>query len=177
MIYFVEAIGMNLVKIGYTEKDVQFRFNKMVPDSPVELAIISTKEGSKEDEARIQSALNEYCVRGEWYALTEKVREFIDIETRPFAKVSTVERSTTQKILGSNVPHGGQALIKFRRRRNMTQPQLADMLGTSTATISRYEDGIRPIPLKKILDVSRVTGVPMYELCPIFGAPQPEQAA
>jgi len=58
-------------------------------------------------------------------------------------------------------------LIKdWRQYRGLTQAQLADRLGISQATLSRYEAGmIQGIPYVHVLELSHVLDVPTDKLC------------
>lgn len=70
-----------------------------------------------------------------------------------------------------------ESLIQYRKNEEMTQETLADALGTTKATVCKWEKG--RIPAERVLDVERVTGIPRYELRPdIYGeAPEPQDAA
>lgn len=57
-------------------------------------------------------------------------------------------------------------LTKFRRKRKLTIIELAERVGTSGATICRYEKGERKLPIemaKKISEVLKVRWWRLYE--------------
>lgn len=58
------------------------------------------------------------------------------------------------------------SITKYRRKRGMTIDQLASLVGTSGATICRYEKGARKMPVetaKKIADVLKVKWWKLYD--------------
>lgn len=64
-------------------------------------------------------------------------------------------------------------LRQWRKAKGLSQAALADALKRDQATVSRWERGVDPIPLRAVPDVSRITGIPASELRPdvpeIFG--------
>ena len=57
-------------------------------------------------------------------------------------------------------------LTKYRRKKKLTIVELADLVGVSGATICRYENGERKMPVdvaKKIADVLNVKWWKLYD--------------
>lgn len=57
-------------------------------------------------------------------------------------------------------------LKEFRKKRNLTVAELAERVGTTEASISRYETGSRKLPVemaKKIADVLKVKWWKLYD--------------
>lgn len=74
MIYFITAREVARVKIGFSDNP-QLRFVKMQADSPCELVIERICEGSVADEAELHQHFASDHVRGEWFALSDRVEE------------------------------------------------------------------------------------------------------
>ena len=60
----------------------------------------------------------------------------------------------------------GAALRTARLARGLTQDDLARVLQVERATISRYEQGTRPIPAEVLSRLSRHLHTPVYQLLP-----------
>jgi transcriptional regulator with XRE-family HTH domain len=57
-------------------------------------------------------------------------------------------------------------LRAYREREDITQQQLAELLGVSKAAVSRWESGARKINEHLLSTVERVTGIPARKLRP-----------
>jgi len=75
-VYFVEATGLDLVKIGFA-RNVAARLADLQCASPVTLRLLGTVPGGIEVERFFHKDLAEYRVRGEWFALNDRLREYI----------------------------------------------------------------------------------------------------
>lgn len=64
-VYFVEAVGMDLIKIGYTVDPVK-RFTAMLTMSPAPLSLLGSMWGGPRREGEIHALLDEFRVHGEW---------------------------------------------------------------------------------------------------------------
>lgn len=58
----------------------------------------------------------------------------------------------------------GKFLSELRREREMTQEQLAEKLGTSNKTISRWENGNYMPPVEMLMELSEFYGVSINEI-------------
>ncbi|MDE7399734.1 MAG: helix-turn-helix domain-containing protein [Oscillospiraceae bacterium] len=58
----------------------------------------------------------------------------------------------------------GKFLAELRHERNLTQEQLAEQLGTSNKTISRWENGNYMPPLEMLMELSEFYSVSINEL-------------
>ena len=58
------------------------------------------------------------------------------------------------------------AILKYRQDHHLTQEGLAEILKTTKATVSRYESGDRKPSVKRVDDISKITGIPLHELRP-----------
>lgn len=77
MTYFIEAVGMNMVKIGFA-RDPQKRLQQIQTGCPFELKIIATMKG--DFEKWLHEAFKGDAIRGEWFRLSADVREFIRLK-------------------------------------------------------------------------------------------------
>lgn len=64
-------------------------------------------------------------------------------------------------------------LIQYRKASQLTQIGLAEKLGVSKFTIIRWENWSFLIPVKRLDDISRTTGIPREELRPDIFRPTP----
>ena len=55
-------------------------------------------------------------------------------------------------------------LRKTRLAKKLSQKELADELGVTTATISRYESGERKLPVETAKRIAEILGVDWYTL-------------
>lgn len=69
----------------------------------------------------------------------------------------------TQDAAGSAGPLA-QKLVKLRRRKDLSQQQVADLLGVSRQTISNWECGQGAPALDKALELARIYGVSLDDL-------------
>jgi transcriptional regulator with XRE-family HTH domain len=58
----------------------------------------------------------------------------------------------------------GELLRAERERRHMTQNQVAEKLGVSKMTVSRWESGDRSLTAKRLLEYCKVIGVAAEEI-------------
>ena len=68
------------------------------------------------------------------------------------------------------------ALKTYRLSRKLTQQELAQELGVTDVTVSRWETGARKIDLRELPSISEKTGLPKSALRPdlaaMFAAPE-----
>ena len=76
MIYFVEAIGTDRVKIGYTV-DLKVRLNTLQTGCPHELKLIHSEEGNKRKERELHKRFFNDRTIGEWFEISDEIREYI----------------------------------------------------------------------------------------------------
>lgn len=62
------------------------------------------------------------------------------------------------------------AFSSFRKDQKLTLDAAASLFGVNRTTILRWEQGEVPIPVKRLEQIERTTGIPRRELRPdIFG--------
>lgn len=58
------------------------------------------------------------------------------------------------------------AILKYRQDHALTQEQLAEQLGITKASICRFERGERKPSVKRVDEITKITGIPRHELRP-----------
>jgi hypothetical protein len=74
MVYFIEAEGVNLVKIGCTDRDVESRLRELQTASPHPLVLAGSTEGSHELEKHFHDAFAHLRTVGEWFRIDDELR-------------------------------------------------------------------------------------------------------
>lgn len=73
MIYFAQADGTDLVKIGYTGGDPAKRIGELQTGCPYKLVLLASIEGNEQREARWHKDFAADRVSGEWFKLTPRL--------------------------------------------------------------------------------------------------------
>lgn len=76
-VYFIEAEGLGLVKIGYSKSGVEGRLQSLQCASPVPLRILATVEGTLQCERALHGHYRNLRVQGEWFRLEDPLAFFI----------------------------------------------------------------------------------------------------
>jgi len=71
----------------------------------------------------------------------------------------------------------GRRLLVLREREGLSQKYLADSLGVAESTYSRYEAGLRKVPLPDLRHLARLLGVTTDQLLGVEPLPPPRQRA
>ena len=82
-IYFIEAVGMNLVKIGYTINPPK-RFMAMLTASPAPLSLLGCIAGGPQKEAKLHAQLAEHRLHGEWFKMVPEVLSVVATADRQY---------------------------------------------------------------------------------------------
>ena len=61
----------------------------------------------------------------------------------------------------------GNNIREYRKKKNFTQEQIAEMADASVNTIHRAENGVNKLPLDTFLAISDALDVPIEKLCPV----------
>jgi transcriptional regulator with XRE-family HTH domain len=65
----------------------------------------------------------------------------------------------------------GRAIARERDRQGLTQTELARAVGIAQNTLSRYEDGTRPIPIDTFEQIARALRQPIGHFLPVDELP------
>lgn len=82
MIYFIEAVGAGLIKIGYTAGKAEDRLKQLQTGCPHKLRVLATFDGyDQEDEQRIHRELDHLRDKGEWFRMdTAIILKIVDLK-------------------------------------------------------------------------------------------------
>ena len=78
-IYFVEAVGTGLVKIGFTNRWVSQRLRELQTTSPHYLRLLHSIDGTAGDERNLHVRFAKCHHRGEWFRLGDEIMEFLNM--------------------------------------------------------------------------------------------------
>lgn len=77
-VYFIEAVGSGMVKIGFTHGMVSRRVRQMQTSNHCALEILAEFEGFDGEERSVHARFNHLRGLGEWFRLDEALKAFID---------------------------------------------------------------------------------------------------
>tara|TARA_R110000751_G_scaffold157283_2_gene262766 strand:+ start:3837 stop:4556 length:720 start_codon:yes stop_codon:yes gene_type:complete len=77
MIYFIEAVGLDRVKIGYSKTPIK-RMAELQTGCPVELKMIRFCQGEMCEEKQLHKQLSHFREIGEWFRLTDGTKNTIE---------------------------------------------------------------------------------------------------
>lgn len=70
VVYFIEAVGLDLVKIGYTDELIR-RFKEIRTSCPVAIRLIGFRSGGRRLEAKLHRDYADYRSVGEWFRVSK----------------------------------------------------------------------------------------------------------
>lgn len=76
-IYFIEAVGLDLIKIGYTIDPVK-RFFSILTMSPAPLSLLGSIAGGPQREIQIHEQLEPHRIHGEWFKKCPEVMALVE---------------------------------------------------------------------------------------------------
>ena len=87
MVYFIEAVGGNAVKVGYTRKDPAKRLQELSVGNHCELLLLGVIPGPQTREGEIHATIgSQNRIRGEWFT-KESVMRFFEEQGGEFVPV------------------------------------------------------------------------------------------
>ena len=81
-IYFAEEVGSDTVKIGISVNP-ESRLSTLQTSNPKTLRLIHAFEGTGEDEAELHERFAKDRIRGEWFTLSEQIKEYLRSAQEP----------------------------------------------------------------------------------------------
>lgn len=93
MIYFIEAVGAGLVKIGFTDGDPAKRLRQLQTGCPHQLRLAAATEGSISIEAVEHGRWAYLREQGEWFRIDDRLRWYmlwLDIAHKGVAAVNGI---------------------------------------------------------------------------------------
>ena len=134
-VYFVEAVGLDLIKIGYA-LDLEKRFTNLMTSSPAALSLLGVLPGGPRREMEIHDQLAAHRAHGEWF---RKVPEVM-------AVVATAEMHDWQRWLNQRAKVRGAALMEYlakMKRGEVVRPTRGKTSPAKRKTHDRYGN---PLP-------------------------------
>jgi hypothetical protein len=92
MIYFLRCGAHPLVKIGYTDGDLQVRIEGLSTGNPFELIPLGVIEDGKFTENQLHKRFAPYHVKGEWFRLSTELQVFIDRNAKPHTAKDSIKK-------------------------------------------------------------------------------------
>lgn len=88
VVYFIASEDRRFVKIGSCGRDPRARLSEIQTCCPLRLELLVNVEGGTELERRIHDTFRRCKVRGEWFEMRGKLRDFVNhlIEHRDVAR-------------------------------------------------------------------------------------------
>jgi hypothetical protein len=77
VVYFIEAIGVDLLKIGHTDRDVETRLRELQTGNPHTLRIAAMMQGDTATERSLHEQYKHLRVNGEWFKVDAELRVLI----------------------------------------------------------------------------------------------------
>jgi DNA-binding XRE family transcriptional regulator len=149
-VYAIGIEGTTLVKIGRA-RDVEKRLLTLQIGLPYRLFLVVSRwvEDSMESERLLQSQLQGTHVRGEWFDAAPEALQSLFAQEMPMAPLRVPLEN-----------HLGERLLIARRRKKLSQQQLAAAVGVNKATIYRIEKGkSEDIPVGTLKKIAIELGV------------------
>jgi len=75
VVYFIEAVGLDLVKIGYTEELIR-RFKEIRTACPVKIQLVGFLNGDRSAEAHLHRQYKDYRAEGEWFRVSQQTLDY-----------------------------------------------------------------------------------------------------
>lgn len=79
MVYFIEAVGAGLVKIGFTDGDPLDRLKQLQTGCPHMLRLRATVAGGLDTEKEYHTKFIHHRASGEWFKLAMEIEVFIGL--------------------------------------------------------------------------------------------------
>lgn len=122
-IYFVRAVGIDMVKIGFTDGHPKMRMGDLQVGSPIRLESVGFIEGTTDDEQAIHRTFAEHRSHGEWFHMSPPVLAFIEDSLANGTMSSTYDmRPTTRQNLSIRLSEDEKATVD--EYRNQFNPPL-----------------------------------------------------
>lgn len=138
MIYFIEAIGADAVKIGYSQIDPWKRLLNFQVGCPHELRLLRVADGDKVHEAALHKRWEAHWIRGEWHVLSAIQHE---LETIQPIELDTVLRRclACKEPLRSKRPNRHYTgMCKRCAHANRKNERTCQRCGTQACSVKRY---------------------------------------
>jgi hypothetical protein len=87
VIYIVRTISKpSFIKVGFSNKNPEYRIRKLQTASPLELEVLLIKEGTMQEEKSLHARLFGFEVRGEWFRNCPEVLKILGLPRKPIGQ-------------------------------------------------------------------------------------------
>lgn len=153
MIYFIEAVGADAVKIGFTKhEDVDRRVKQIQIASPFVIRMLGRAAGCRRVERGLHARFKADRLRGEWFrkseelariAMTEEIpAEIIEAAKPRPMRAAVASRGGPARVMlpvsGECFHHALSAILTNRERR---APWLAAKVDVAASSVARWMEG------------------------------------
>jgi hypothetical protein len=83
VIYFIQAEGVRLIKIGFCDSLIRERIGALRICSPVPLKCIGLMEGGKPEERDLHHRFRQVRSHGEWFWPSKELLDFVRVNAKP----------------------------------------------------------------------------------------------
>lgn len=146
------------VKIGWSKRPEK-RASKINSDNPLPCQLLGYFEGTRQEEADVHQRLAAHHSHSEWFFYRTAVAEWC--EKLPAANICRKNVTSGQPI---EAPEGAHPLLRYRFDNGVTVRELAQRLGTTTASVSRWENGPTLPRRRHWRRIQEITGVTPVQL-------------
>lgn len=143
----------NLVKLGWSRQPC-LRFSKIQSDNAVACDLLGCIAGDEAAEAALHVRFGRHRVRGEWFAWSDEIAEFVATMGPPPTKAREYV----------------SPLQEWRGERSLRE--VGDAVGASPAQLSRVENGKRYPSLDLMLRLRALTGLSLDAIAAPFAEPE-----
>lgn len=91
MVYFIEAVGTNRVKIGFTSGDAADRLRQLQTGCPVPLVVRAVIAGDQQTEASLHLRFAHLQQAGEWFDIGPDLARLIDLAEWVLPRLDAME--------------------------------------------------------------------------------------
>ena len=129
MIYFIRQ--SDYVKIGYAS-DVRTRLSDLQVASPYDLSVLFMMEGDYDKEKELHDRFVKDKIRGEWYILSEDIREYIE-------KNRSQDLRYDEGLVSDEDIDGSVQTRYIRNQNKLNLRQMGELLGVTPQSVREAE--------------------------------------
>jgi hypothetical protein len=160
-VYFIQSGPNGPIKIGFTNDSAKSRLRVMQTGNPMRLRLLLQIEGDERLEAGLHQHFSDSRVRGEWFHPVSSLLELIEANRpKPVVEKNEDQDQPSESFQAYLAIHGNAS-------------RLADALGITKGAVAQWSD----VPIKRVPDVERITGIDRSKLRPDFFPPSKADAA
>ena len=147
-VYFVEAIGLDRIKIGFARSSPRVRLNQLQEGSPLKLRPIGFIPGGRMLEADIHRQFADARTHGEWFNATPELMDYIRVHASTGTYGSHTQTRNTVRVQFSLTADDLAEIRPWRRRIGLRacSPIFPPWSGSSSIPIGSPATGDETMP-------------------------------